>query len=88
MICTWSDDTCPFRMSTLLLSTFLPHYLPDPIGYFFFENFLPVFRHSHYMQMNRIHRMRTVSAFSAHTANLNSLKLSPKGEGFSPHGRQ
>nr|VFK04166.1 MAG: hypothetical protein BECKH772B_GA0070898_104143 [Candidatus Kentron sp. H]VFK04389.1 MAG: hypothetical protein BECKH772A_GA0070896_104103 [Candidatus Kentron sp. H]VFK05155.1 MAG: hypothetical protein BECKH772B_GA0070898_105411 [Candidatus Kentron sp. H]VFK05652.1 MAG: hypothetical protein BECKH772A_GA0070896_105761 [Candidatus Kentron sp. H]VFK07439.1 MAG: hypothetical protein BECKH772C_GA0070978_104203 [Candidatus Kentron sp. H] len=33
------------------------------------------------MQMSRIHRMRTVSAFSAHTANLNSLKLSPKWRG-------
>nr|VFK04596.1 MAG: hypothetical protein BECKH772B_GA0070898_104642 [Candidatus Kentron sp. H]VFK04806.1 MAG: hypothetical protein BECKH772A_GA0070896_104632 [Candidatus Kentron sp. H]VFK08527.1 MAG: hypothetical protein BECKH772C_GA0070978_105221 [Candidatus Kentron sp. H] len=52
----------------LLLSTFFPHYLPDPIDYFSLENFLPVFRHPHYMQINRIHRMRTVSTlnFLAH----------------------
>ncbi|VFN06318.1 MAG: hypothetical protein BECKG1743D_GA0114223_111982 [Candidatus Kentron sp. G] len=41
-----------------------------------------------YVQRNRIHRMRTMPISFNHTANFNALTLSPKGEGFSPHGRQ
>ncbi len=65
-----------FQNIHILLSTFLPHYLSDTISYLSLENFFPVLRHPHYVQMNRIHRMRTMSVFSVHAAYFNLLKLS------------
>nr|VFJ96078.1 MAG: hypothetical protein BECKH772A_GA0070896_100974 [Candidatus Kentron sp. H]VFJ96798.1 MAG: hypothetical protein BECKH772B_GA0070898_100984 [Candidatus Kentron sp. H]VFK02559.1 MAG: hypothetical protein BECKH772C_GA0070978_100947 [Candidatus Kentron sp. H] len=60
----------------ILLTAVLPHYLSDTISYLSLENFFPVLRHPHYVQMNRIHRMRTMSVFSVHAAYFNLLKLS------------
>jgi len=92
----WYQDMHMFRKHVsfqyidFVLAALVPNYISDTISRFAFENFTSVFCDPYNMQMNRKYSMWAVTIFFTHQLiiRLGLLKLSPKGEGFTPNWRQ